>query len=32
MKFKAKKVKNKYNMIEWWIKKSQYLINQFYRN
>ena len=23
MNFKAKKGKNKYNMFEWWIKKSQ---------
>ena len=25
MNFKAKKGKNKYNMFEWWIKKSQHL-------
>ena len=25
MNFKAKKAKNKYNMFEWWIKKSQHL-------
>ena len=31
MNFKDKKGKNKYNILEWWIKKSQYLKNPFYR-
>ena len=31
MNFKAKKGKNKYNMFEWQIKKSQHLKNPFYR-
>ena len=30
MNFKAKKAKNKYNMFEWWIKKSQHLKNPFF--
>ena len=32
MNFKAKKGKNKYNMFEWWIKKSLHLKNLFYSN
>ena len=31
MNFKAKKGKNKYNMLEWWIKKSLHLRNPFYK-
>ena len=30
MNFKAKKGKNKYNMIGWLIKKSQHLKKSFY--
>ena len=31
MNFKAKKSKNKYNIFEWKIKRSQHLKNPFYR-
>ena len=30
-KKKRQKKKNKYNMFEWWIKKSQHLKNKFHR-